>query len=464
MSAQQSILIVEDDRVMRETLAAHLGRTYRVATAGSCAEARRAYDKMRVEVAILDLNLPDGDGLSLVGPFRRDGGAEVVVITAYPKAQSAVRALKAGALDYINKPFELDEFEIVVNKAAEVRRLRDEVSVLRRQRPKGGGAERFLGEAPAITRLREEIRSVARTPDTTVLILGESGSGKELVAEAVHYESQRRNGPLVRVNCSSIPSTMLEAELFGHERGAFTDAKTARKGLIELAQGGTLFLDEIGDLPLELQPKLLRVLESRSFRRLGGNREYEADVRFVTATNRNLEAMAADGRFREDLYFRLRVFEISVPPLRDRRTDIPLLAEYFLGELRRHLGASAHSLAPDVLRHFYSYRWPGNARELKNVIERGLILASGVSIELGDLPSDLRPHVPDLCSPGCPAFPDGFADFPSVAEIERRYLLCVYRRCDSNKTQAAKVLGISRVTLREKLRQYAIDDGKKLTD
>jgi DNA-binding NtrC family response regulator len=372
--------------------------------------------------------------------------------------QSAVRALKAGALDYINKPFDLDEFDIVIAKALEHRGLRDEVLSLRRQIPAVGGVDRILGDSATITRVREIIRRVATTPDTTVLVRGESGTGKELVAEAVHHESPRSNRPFVRLNCSSIPATMLEAELFGHERGAFTDARTSRRGLFEAADGGTLFLDEIGDLPLELQPKLLTVIESRTFRRIGGNRELSVDVRIVAATNRDLDSLVADGAFRQDLLFRLKVFEIVMPPLGNRKGDIEQLARHFLGELAPRLGRRVLSVSPDALERLTSHSWPGNVRELRNILERAMILADSDTITVADLPADLKPMLPTVCADFCPAHPDGLRSFPTAEEIEQRYIRCVHRMTGGNKTRAAEILGMSRLTLREKLKHVGADD------
>ncbi|MBI2566576.1 MAG: sigma-54-dependent Fis family transcriptional regulator [Candidatus Schekmanbacteria bacterium] len=452
------VLVVEDDRVLRNALEKHLGLRHQVAAVASAAGARTRFASRPVDLVVLDLHLPDGDGLDLIDLFRQDEDTMVIVITAYPQIQSAVRALKAGAFDYINKPFELDELDIVVDRALALRGLQDEVQRLRRQRPEMGGVDRILGQSPAVEHLRQEIRQVAATPATTVLIRGETGTGKELVAEAIHHESARSGRALVRLNCSSIPATMIESELFGHERGAFTDAKAVRRGLLEMANGGTLFLDEIGDLPLELQPKLLRVLESRRFRRLGGNREIDADVRFVAATNRDLDRMVAGGEFREDLLFRLKVFEIRAPPLRDRRGDIAFLARHFLQALARHHDRPARDLTPGAVRHLEGYSWPGNVRELRNVIEQATILARSAVLDRAAFGGEPRSARPALCSEPCPAFIEDLGSFPDLAEVERRYILCVYRRATGNKTKAAEVLGITRLTLPQKLRQYGIDE------
>ena len=453
MAAEQTILIVEDDCIMRESLEMHLGRVQNVTAVGTCAEAVSMFEKQHFDLVILDINLPDGEGLDLIGYFRQKDQSIVVVITAYPKVQTAIGALKAGAFDYINKPFDLEEFDLVINKALEDRRLRDEVSALKRQRTKASGVDRILGRHPSLTRLREEVCQVAATPDTTVLVIGESGTGKELVAEAVHAESARRGKSLVRVNCSAIPASMMEAELFGHERGAFTDAKMSRRGLIEIGNDGTVFLDEIGDLPLELQPKLLRVIESRSFRRIGGAREIHVNVRFVAATNRDLADMVRNGTFREDLYFRLKVFELRVPPLRDRISDIPVLSAHLLSILTQHLERDILGISAEAVERMMNYSWPGNVRELKNILERAVILSRDDEIVSIDLPCDLTPSIPDDCEGYCPAFPSGFDSFPVLSILEDRYIECVYKKSGHNKTRAAQILGISRVTLRERLKQ-----------
>ena len=459
-ATRRTILVVEDDAVLREALADHLAHDHRVIAAGSRAQALAAFERQSVDLVVLDMHLPDGDGLSLIETFRADDHApQVVVVTAFPKVQAAVRALKAGAFDFINKPFDLDQLEIVISKALEHRGLQIAVDVAARTSPKPGGVERMLGGSQVVERLRTEVLQVAGTPDTTVLVRGESGAGKELVAEAVHHESAapRADGPLVRLDCSSIPETMMEAELFGHERGAFTDAKASRRGLLELADGGTLFLDEIGDLPAALQPKLLRVLETRRFRRVGGNREIEVDVRFVAATNRDLEAMVREGLFREDLLFRLKVFTVTLPPLRERSEDIAALAEHFLAELGRRIGRPKSGFTPAAMELFKSYAWPGNVRELRNVTERAVIVAQGDQINADDLPHDLRSSAPadaDSCEV-CPLVADGGASPTPLSEVERRYVACVYDRLDQNKTRTAEALGISRVTLRERLKRPA---------
>lgn len=458
MTRKWKILIVEDDVLMRSSLAQHLGLEHLVLVASSGKEALDLFGRHMIDLVILDLNLPDGDGLSLIATFRQDGETEVVVITAFPKVQSAVGALKAGALDYINKPFDLAEFDLVVAKTLKQRDMQSEISSLRRMVRPQSGVNRILGETPAIVRVRQLITRVAATPLTTVLVRGESGTGKELVAEAVHHESSRQCGPFMRVNCSSIPATMLEAELFGHERGAFTDAKASRCGLFEAATGGTLFLDEIGDLPIELQPKLLTVLESRTFRRLGGNRERNADVRIVAATNRDLEAMISAGTFRKDLLYRLKVFEIVMPPLRERRPDIEMLSIHFLAELRPLLGGSTRKFAPKALQMLTGHSWPGNARELRNVLERSLILSDSETITAMDLMLDPKQALAATCMELCPANPENCGSFSTLAEIELRYIKCVHRRMGGNKTRAAEILGISRLTLREKLKQIGIDE------
>ena len=437
---------------MRKSLHQYLSKHYNTIAVGTCKEARKELQSKAINVAILDLSLPDGDGLSLIETARNDARAEVVVITAFPKAQTAVRALKAGALDYINKPFELDEFEIVLARAVEVHALKHELAVLRRNQPVIGGVHNILGNNPQVEFLREEITQVAQTPDTTVLIRGESGTGKELVAEAIHHESSRRNGPLVRLNCSSLPANMLEAELFGHERGAYTDAKAVRKGLVELANGGTLFLDEVGDLPLSMQPKLLRLLESKTYRRLGGNREFVVDVRFVAATNRALETMVVEGSFREDLFFRLKVFEVVVPPLRKRMSDLTELTQYFVRLIAGHLDKNVSGLTADAYSLLEEYEWPGNIRELRNLLERAVIISKDGVLDRGCF--RLFASKRENSSPGLLSPPTSLANCITLRELEHHYVKIVYELAGNNKTKTAEALGLSRATLREKLKSH----------
>jgi len=363
-----NLLIVEDDESMLETL----GDIFReegenVVSVPTGADALKEFSRNQPDLVLLDIRLPDTDGLTLLKQMKATApDLLVVIMTAYPQVQTAIQAMKAGAYDYINKPFDLDEMRLVVEKALETRLLKDEVNHFRRERASTAKATKILGESPATEQLLALIRMVADTPRTPVLLTGESGTGKELAANAIHYGSARAPKALVKVNCSALPENLLEDELFGHERGAFTDAKETKKGLFEMAHGGSLFLDEIGEMSAALQPKLLRILEGEPFRRVGGTREIRTDVRIIAATNRNLSTMVEAGTFRKDLYYRLKVMEIRLPTLKQRREDIPLLVEHFIALHSREMGKSPAPLADQAAQMLMNYAWPGNVRELRN--------------------------------------------------------------------------------------------------
>jgi len=445
-----AILIIEDDETLRLTLSRFLRRRgAEVVETNSLAGARAFLRQGRFGVTLLDLNLPDGNGLDLIPLLREaDADALIVVMTAYPEVRTAVTALKAGAWDYINKPFDLEDLLELLGRADETRRLRREVAWRRAQ---GDACARtaLVGESVAFREMLEVTRRIAAAGQVPVLICGESGSGKELVAQTVHCRSPRAQGPWVAVNCSALPAGLMESELFGHEKGAFTDAKQAKRGLLELADGGALFLDEIGDLPLDLQPKLLRVLETRRFRRVGGSREIQVDVRFVAATHRNLPEMVRAGTFREDLFYRLNVGSIEVPPLRARREDILPLASHLLREVAQRIGIPTPGLAPEVVPLLLAYAWPGNVRELRNVLERAAILAGGEPIRAAHLPREMQPQSGTGVCPQPRARSDGRP--ATLAEVEAAHIRYVLALAEGNKTRAAEWLGISRLTLRNKL-------------
>lgn len=444
------ILIVEDELEVREGLLEFLrDEGHDTAGAATLADARRELSGASFDLVLLDLRLPDGSGLDLLAELKEPDSPLVIVVTAFPEVQTAVRALKLGAHDYINKPFDLDELLHVVNRALESRELREEVTSFRqgqKQRLRRS-LDRIAGNSPALERLRREIDLVAASDTTTALILGESGVGKELVAEAIHYRSARCDGPLVKVNCAAIPATLLESELFGHEKGAFTDAKASRKGMFELAHRGTLFLDEIAEMDERLQAKLLRVLEERTITRVGGKRPVAVDVRIIAATNRDLPARIRSGEFREDLYYRLNVFPLVIPPLRERAEDILPLAEQFLKEFLTRAPGKSCSLSDEAKRKLLSYPWPGNARELRNAMERTVLLHPGGEITAMDLPL------------GAMAEGRFFEAGPvsTLAEVERGHILRVYSQTGGNKSQTADLLGINRLTLRRKLKEFGIE-------
>jgi len=450
-----NLLIVEDDESMLDTL----GDIFRdagenVVTVPTGADALEEFSRNQPDLVLLDICLPDTDGLTLLKKMKTTApDLLVVIMTAYPQVQTAIQAMKAGAYDYINKPFDLDEMRLVVKKALETRLLKDEVNRFRRERASTAKSTKILGASAVTAQMRALIQMVADTPRTPVLLTGESGTGKELAANAIHYGSARAHKALVKVNCSALPDNLLEDELFGHERGAFTDAKETRKGLFEMADGGSLFLDEIGEMSPALQPKLLRILEGEPFRRVGGTREIRVDVRIIAATNRDLSAMVEAGTFRKDLYYRLKVMEIGLPTLRQRREDIPLLVEHFIALHSREMGKQTATFTDPAVQMLMNYSWPGNVRELRNVVERAVILANGDAID--------RKHLPlELCKA---AVSESFQTAPpfsldlTLEDLEREYILRTLKKLKGNRTVAAKKLGISRSTLFEKLKRYGAE-------
>lgn len=447
------LLIVEDDESMLDTLQDLFQQEGKVvACARNGKEAMEEFSGNQPDLVLMDIRLPDADGLHLLKEMRRTlPDLLVIVMTAYPEVPTAIQAMKNGAYDYINKPFELEELRLVIQKALETHQLQDEVTRLKRERDATIPVSHILGQSPATLELRNLIQMVAEAPKTPILLTGESGTGKELAANAIHAQSTRAEAALIKVNCSALPHNLLEDELFGHEKGAFTDARETKKGLFEMADGGTLFLDEIGEMSPSLQPKLLRILEGEPFRRVGGTREIRTDVRIVAATNRDLGKMEERGEFRKDLYYRLKVVEIRLPPLRQRKGDIPLLADHFLQLYCREMGRPPAGITEDALKMLIQYSWPGNVRELRNVIERAVIVLRGQSID--------REHLPlELCKTAmAQRFKEtaqGSLDL-TLEDLEREYILNAVKRVNGNKSLAAKKLGISRSTLIERLKRYA---------
>jgi len=448
-----AILIVDDDEVMRQTLSDVFTKMdYEIVTTGSGKEAIALIQRRLVDLVLLDIRLPDMDGIAVLQKIKEsDTDLMVIMMTAYSDVQTAVLAMKAGAYDYINKPFELDELRLLIQKAIETQSLRNEVRRLRGQHENNDDMIHISGNSPQIQNIRELIQMIAQTPRTSVLIQGESGTGKELAANAVHYSSKRAHRPLIKINCSAIPENLLETELFGYERGAFTDAKSTKKGLFELANGGTVFLDEIGDMNHYLQSKFLRVLETQSFMRVGGIREIHVDLRFVAASNKNLAEMVNGGEFRKDLYYRLKVMVLEIPPLRDRREDILLLANLFIEANNQELGRSIRGMHPEAKELLLNYSWPGNIRELKNVVERAMILCATETISAEHLPIELREHQGSSFRSSS-LDPSEF----SLESMERKHIFEILSMVNGNKSKAARSLGISRSTLREKMKKYLI--------
>lgn len=450
------ILIVDDDRGQRKSLSLILGDAgYEVRTADDGEEGLEKALAERPDIVLCDVRMPKKDGLAFLKEYRAGGGEGLVlVMTAYGSMELAVDAMKLGAYDYLPKPFGAEEVLLTIRKAEEREQLRKEVGRLRSE----VRAERRFGDivakTPAMVRALEMAEKVARHP-SSVLISGASGTGKELVARLIHRESARKDGPFVPVNCGAIPETLLESEFFGYVKGAFTGADKDREGLFEAADGGTLFLDEIGELPLNLQVKLLRALQEGEIRRLGGSESLEVDVRVIAATNRDLEGMVGQGAFREDLYYRLAVVPIHLPPLRRRVDEIPDLVHHFLEQHRERLGVKVETVSPDAMEVLLSYSWPGNIRELENLLERLAVLSEGTKIRLEDLPEDIRHPNPERA-------PMEFSDDDlSVkrhgAELEKVLIQRAMERTGGNKTQAADLLELSPRALRYKIRDYGLE-------
>jgi two-component system response regulator AtoC len=454
-----SLLIVDDDEVMRDTLSDVLKKKgYEVSVASSGNEALSAIRKNIVDLIVLDMRLPDLDGIEVLKRVKEfDTEILVIMMTAYSDVQTAVSAMKSGAYHYINKPFELEELTLLIEKGLETKSLINEVRRLRRQQKGDYQDIHIQGTSPQIQSVKELIAMISKTQKTSVLIQGESGTGKELAANAVHYSSKRSQRPLMKINCSAIPDSLLESELFGYEKGAFTDAKATKKGLFELADGGTVFLDEIGDMKPFLQSKILRFLETQSFMRVGGEREIKVDVRIIAATNKDLETLVSEGIFRKDLYYRLKVVVVEMPPLRERPEDILLLCNLFIEENNREHGKNVKGFASEAKQFMTQYHWPGNVRELRNVVERAMILSEHDLIDQEQLPFELRSNErPDWVTPN--PNPVEFTEDMSLDAVEKIHISHVLKKLEWNKSRAAKVLGVSRATLREKIRRYSLSE------
>ncbi len=463
-----TVLIVDDQPTIRRSLRHLLERKgYRACEADSGATGVQTAQAEDPEVILLDLKLPDADGLEILD--RLQGvcpEAAVILLTGHGSVEAAVTAIKKGAEDFLEKdPSSLAVTEVRVERALEMLKLRRENRLYRSQ-VHGRAAGQIPGNSPVIRELQSMVDLLAKAAQTTVLIQGESGSGKELVARAIHHRSPRAEHPFLDINCAGLSEHLLESELFGHERGAFTDAKALKRGLLEIADGGTLFLDEIGDMPLSIQPKFLRVLENRTFRRVGGTRDISVDIRFITASNKDLATLVEKQTFREDLFYRLKVMPVLVPPLRERGTDILLLADVFIQEFNGMLKKRIRGYGPEAQQVLLAYAWPGNVRELRNVTERGMILCQGETIPITCLPAELQkladtlpaapPALGEMTPPDAPDVWRPVGTLGTLEEMEQRYIREVLVSVSGNRSQAARVLGISRSTLQDKIRRYGL--------
>lgn len=450
--ARNKVLVVDDERMNRWSLVQALrGWGYEVSEAGTVAEAISVYDSEQPAAVLLDINLPDGSGLDILTEIKRKTpNAVVIMVTGRVLADEAIAALRGGAYDFIGKPVDLDELEITIRNGIEAQRLRKEVTQVRSEKARRFGFEQIIGESSAIREILQLARKVAQRESVSVMLQGESGTGKDIVAKAIHYGSSCADQPFVAINCAAIPSQLIESELFGYEKGAFTDAKQRKEGLFEQAEGGTLFLDEIGELELGLQAKLLRVLEEGVFRRVGGLKDIPLNARIIAASNRDLRSESETGQFRLDLYYRLSVIQIELPPLRERGDDVLLLANHFVKVLNERLRRRIDGISPEAVEIFRGYEWRGNVRELRNVIERAMILEDGNLITTEYLPANLTQKRFAETAPNSSELKieEGILHLPlknlSLKNLEDSLLRWALKESDGNKSQAARLLGITR--------------------
>jgi two-component system response regulator AtoC len=446
--AVATVLVVDDEQLIRWSLRERLQQDgLEVFEAGSGKEVREQLAEVAPDLVLLDFKLPDADGLTLLKEIKaKDPETLVILMTAFSSIENAVEAIKLGAFHYINKPFNLDEVALHVEKALETSRLRREVKAIRASQRSDFGFESIVGNSSPMVAVKTLLARVAASPASTVLLNGETGTGKDLAAKAIHYNSDRANRQFVNITCSAIPEQLLESELFGHERGAFTDARQQKRGLFETADGGTIFLDEIGEMTVGLQAKLLRFLEEKSFKRVGGLTDQRVDVRVVAATHRNLEQLVGEGKFREDLFYRLQVMPIALPALRERRGDIPLLANYFVDKFNREFKKKVTHISAAAMKVLEDYGWPGNIRELRNAIERAMLLIDGSSLE----PAHLTMLARTVSNQKFQLPPEGVR----LEDLERQLLVQALDRAGGNQTQAGELLGINRDQVRYRIDKF----------
>ncbi|MGA8263785.1 MAG: sigma-54 dependent transcriptional regulator [Ignavibacteriaceae bacterium] len=448
MREHYNILIVDDEKIVRESLFHWFEEEgYNVDTAEEGESALKKYEKGKYDLLLLDMKMPGMSGIDLLTKIKSiDKEALVILITAFASVPTAITALKQGAYDYVTKPVDPDELAHLVKKALEQKSLKQENKILKENIEEIIKPDNLIGESLRMKKIYELVNTVAPA-DTTVMIRGESGTGKELVAKAIHINSRRKYFPIIPVNCGSLAESLLESELFGHEKGAFTGAQFKRKGKFEMADGGTLFLDEVATISTKMQIEILRVIESKQFNRVGGNQTIHSDFRLITATNQSLESLVKEGKFREDLYYRLNVFTIHIPPLRERREDIPLLAHFFLHKLTTAMNKSIKKIDNEAMDFLTKYDWPGNVRELENAIERAVVIGKCDTIKVEDLPFHIASnHI------------DTETGDKSLAAVEKKYILQILNENSWNISRSAMQLHIDRVTLYNKISKYGLRD------
>ena len=459
--AQPSVLIIEDEEGVRTALARRLEMNgCQVAATTTGKEGMNHLEATPVDLVLLDYRLPDIDGLEILETIgQKWPDTLTVMMTAYTNVDLAIQAIRLGAYDYVSKPFSLDEMMVVVEKALEAKRLRTEVQWFRTTQTQEYSFDSIVGRSPVMLQTVNLLKSLAGSQAKSILLQGESGTGKDLVAKVLHYNSPRADHPFMNITCTALAETLLESELFGHEKGAFTDARETKQGLFELADGGTIFLDEIGDMPASLQAKLLRFLEEKAFRRVGGTKDLVVDVRIIAATNKDLRLRTAEGLFREDLFYRLNILPLTLPPLRDRHGDVPLLAKYFITEYNAEFHKEVTGIDPAALAVMEDYYWPGNVREMRNVIERAMLLAGAGRLTVDSLPleqmtsqivagNDEDQRTRPLVVLG----PKGV----DIHEVERLLVEKAIEQADGNQSRAAKLLGLSRDQMRYRLQKFGL--------
>lgn len=453
---EAKILVIDDEKLMRWSLQQNLSKEgYTVITAEKGMDGLNLFKEETPDVTLLDIHLPDISGITVLQSIKEiNKDALAIMITAFGDIQTAVKTIKLGAYDFVEKPFNVDKLKILVAKALETVSLRKEVSQFRSQFSLKYGFDSIIGQSEEMQKIFEIIKKIAKSDATTIMLQGESGTGKDLVAKVIHYQSRRNDKPFMEINCTALPETLIESELFGHEKGAFTDAKAMKKGLFELADGGTIYLDEIGDMKHSTQAKLLKIIESKMFKRIGGVKDITVDVRIIAATNKNLAEEVKSGNFREDLYYRLKVIPVLIPPLRDRPSDISALAKYFINEFNREFKKNLKGISKETEKYFKEYQWPGNVRELKNIIERAMILESEEDFILPE-------HLPIEFTSKEVAFanvrsidikiPPGGLDIEEVEKELIRQALDITR---GNQTKASRLLNITRDALRYRMQKF----------
>jgi DNA-binding NtrC family response regulator len=452
------ILVIDDEKLIRWSFEKQFSsKGYKVITAESGEEGIQLFETLYPDIVFIDNKLPKMGGLEVISKIKSiDEDVAIIFMTAYGSIDTAVKAMKLGAIEYVNKPFSFEEIDIIIENIKKNKNIVNEIQLLKRQQKEKITFDNIIGESSAIKQIIQVAQRIARSETSTILLLGESGTGKDLFARAIHNESTRSNRPFVTINCSTFPETLLESEIFGHEKGAFTDANKLKKGLFEIAEGGTVFLDEIGEINLPTQVKLLSVLENRIIRRLGGTVDIPVDIRIISATNKELKKSIEQKTFREDLYYRLKVFQIDLPPLRERKEDIPQLTQHYINQFNIQFRKNVRNIHPDAEKLLIHYEWPGNIRELRNVIERAILLENSTSIQIESLPSEIKNASAfeyQSINPYQFIIPDiGI----SLDELEKQIIKQALDKTNNNQSRASRLLGISRDTLRYKQKKHKL--------